>query len=594
MTEIESQKLMNGFYAGAKEVINKKEELNRINVFPVADGDTGSNLASLMQAIVDNVTPKNYSVKELLDEIASAALIGARGNSGIIFAQYFSSIAECYPKEEASIAGLFQAFKKAVSKAYSALSDPKEGTILSVMTIWSDSLVKSFGAGNSLDKALTEAQKSAEKAVVETQNQLTVLKKNKVVDSGAKGFYYFISGFTNTILGKDLLINIENEEIKTHSIQETHLVTEEPTYRYCSEFIIKNKEISNKQLREELVSKGDSVIIAGTEELTKIHIHTNEPQIILKMLEEIGVVSHQKVDDMLLQYKVSTKQKHAIGIVTDSIADLPEAFLLEHQIHVLPINILAEDRSYLDKLTINSKLVEEKLNHQIKLSTAQPSIQAVDSLLSFLENKYEQVIVITVSAELSGTNQLLQQRIREKQFSSEWIQVIDSKANSVAQGLLVKQAALMVERSMSFFDVVSEIRKLVKQTFIYVAVADLNPMIQSGRIPKKIGELAKKLSIYPIVSLDEVGNGKLMGVSFSQKGSMKKITNKINKLSKKNQLSELAITHVRNKEKAQEWEKTLNKRDEKVSFIVGSSAAIAISAGIGSLAIAGIKKEVEI
>ncbi len=585
MKESESRLLLQSMLNGAAEVISKKDELNRINIFPVADGDTGSNLASLMQAIIDNVSPREYSTKELLEEVASAALIGARGNSGMIFAQYLNAVAESYHHLESTFDGLVEAFQKAVHKAYEALLDPKEGTILSVMKAWSEALAGTYEQERSFQQSLLNAQRVAEQALINTEFQMDILRKNRLVDSGAKGFYYFIAGLTNAYCGGT--VSTPNNYVEQETPQEhTHFETSEPIYRYCSEFI-KEATISHQTLSEILAPKGDSLVIAGNEKQTKIHIHTNEPQEILSLLSEFGKMTYQKVDDMRLQYEVTKNPRANIAIVTDSIADLPEDFLLEHQVHVLPMNILAGEENFLDKLTVGPTLIQQKLTQQHKMSTAQPTIRTVDALLSFLENKYQHVLVIAVSAKLSGTYQLIKQRIKARDLSSEWIRVIDSKLNSVAQGLLVKQAVELVETGKTFDEVTQKIEQLTAQTFIYVAVADLAPMVESGRIPRILGKLAQKLSLYPIVSLDRNGEGKLIGVSFSQKQSMKKIIKKVAKL----QLKELAITHVSSERDAKLWQKELEAKIGGNSYLVDSSAAIAISAGLSSVAVAGIKKE---
>lgn len=586
MKESESRLLLQSMLNGAAEVISKKDELNRINIFPVADGDTGSNLASLMQAIIDNVSPREYSTKELLEEVASAALIGARGNSGMIFAQYLNAVAESYHHLESTFDGLVEAFQKAVHKAYEALLDPKEGTILSVMKAWSEALAGTYEQERSFQQSLLNAQRVAEQALINTEFQIAILRKNRLVDSGAKGFYYFIAGLTKAYCGGT--VSTPNSYVEQETRQEhTHFETSEPIYRYCSEFIIKEATISHQTLREVLAPKGDSLVIAGNEKQIKIHIHTNEPQEILSLLSEFGKMTYQKVDDMRLQYEVTKNPRAKIAIVTDSIADLPEDFLLEHQVHVLPMNILAGEENFLDKLTVGPTLIQQKLTQQHKMSTAQPTIRTVDALLSFLENKYQHVLVIAVSAKLSGTYQLIKQRIKARDLSTEWIRVIDSKLNSVAQGLLVKQAVELVETGKPFDEVTQKIEQLTAQTFIYVAVADLAPMVESGRIPRILGKLAQKLSLYPIVSLDRNGEGKLIGVSFSQKQSMKKIIKKVAKL----QLKELAITHVSSERDAKLWQKELEAKIGGSSYLVDSSAAIAISAGLSSVAVAGIKKE---
>ncbi|MGL4483027.1 MAG: DAK2 domain-containing protein, partial [Lactococcus garvieae] len=510
----ENYRLLQSFRAGAEKVIHQKEELNKINVFPVADGDTGSNLASLMQAIIDNVPVKTYPMALLLDEISGAALLGARGNSGIIFAQYLSAVAENYQKTETNFESFVEALEEAVNKAYNSLIEPKEGTILTVMRAWSVTLVKIYRLNHSFEEALLEAKIEAQEALNATQFQMPVLRKNKLVDAGAKGFYYFILGFTDFYCGKALKEGDEEADDRLELVKEIsveHVIAEAPRYRYCSEFILKSPQISEVQLRAVLQESGDSMVTAGNAKQLKLHIHTNEPQKVLVKLEKYGQIIYQKVDDMRLQYEISQKKLAPIAIVTDSIADLPQEFVLAHQVHILPVNVTVGDQNFLDKLTINAQLIKEKAGENLKMSTSQPSIQTIDALFSFLEGKYEHVLVITVASQLSGTYQLIEQRIKEKKYLKNWIHLIDSRLNSVAQGLLVQRAAQLAERGVSIQQLVQEIKQLRERIFIYVAVADLSPMIRSGRIPQSLGAVAQKLSLHPIISLDKTGNGKLIG-----------------------------------------------------------------------------------
>lgn len=590
----ENYRLLQSFRAGAEKVIYQKEELNKINVFPVADGDTGSNLASLMQAIIDNVPVKTYPMAILLDEISGAALRGARGNSGIIFAQYLSAVAENYQKTETNFESFVEALEEAVNKAYNSLIEPKEGTILTVMRAWSVTLVKIYRLNHSFEEALLEAKIEAQEALNATQFQMPVLRKNKLVDAGAKGFYYFILGFTDFYCGKALKEGDEEADDRLELVKEIsveHVIAEAPRYRYCSEFILKSPQISEVQLRAVLQESGDSMVTAGNAKQLKLHIHTNEPQKVLVKLEKYGQIIYQKVDDMRLQYEISQKKLAPIAIVTDSIADLPQEFVLAHQVHILPVNVTVGDQNFLDKLTINAQLIKEKAGENLKMSTSQPSIQTIDALFSFLEGKYEHVLVITVASQLSGTYQLIEQRIKEKKYLKNWIHLMDSRLNSVAQGLLVQRAAQLAERGVSIQQLVQEIKQLRERIFIYVAVADLSPMIRSGRIPQSLGAVAQKLSLHPIISLDKTGNGKLIGASLSQKKSMKKILKKIQVLAKNGQIEDIALTHVLAQGNMEEWKKTLKEKTGNDYKVIESSSAIAISAGAGSIAVAGITKE---
>ncbi|MBC1814375.1 DAK2 domain-containing protein, partial [Listeria booriae] len=194
---------------------------------------------------------------------------------------------------------LVQAFQKAVNKAYEALLDPKEGTILSVMSAWSEALAENYTKEKSLHHSLLNAQEVAEKALANTQFQMPILKKNQLVDSGAKGFYYFIVGLTNAYCEKVAVIS-EVVEADQEIIE--HVETSEPIYRYCSEFIIKNPTATKQTIQTVLATKGDSLVIVGNEGQIKLHIHTNKPKEVLKLLAKYGTMTYQKVDDMRLQY----------------------------------------------------------------------------------------------------------------------------------------------------------------------------------------------------------------------------------------------------------------------------------------------------
>lgn len=591
-TKIESYRLLQSIVAGAERVISSKQELNKINIFPVADGDTGSNLSSLMQSIIDSISTDNMSIKQLLNQISDAALIGARGNSGVIFAQYLNAVSENYQVGEENLERLIESFGKAVSSAYSALLEPKEGTILSVMRTWSETLVTNHKNGLSFENSLLHAKNKAYDAVIATQFQMVILKKNKLVDSGAKGFYYFIEGFTDFYCGiinnaKLIVTTTNNNE----DIPQQHKILEKPVHRYCSEFIIKELKILEVELKNILSEKGDSLVLAGNPKKLKIHIHTNQPHKILTVLEKYGTIIYQKIDDMALQYEISQNKKSSIAIVTDSVADFPKELILTEQIHVLPMNIAINDQYFLDKLTINSEVIQAKSTPDVKMNTSQPSIQTVDALFSFLEGKYDHVIVITVSSKLSGTYQLISQRIKAKGLSDKRIHLFDSKLNSVAQGLLVKQATQLVDKGLPFEKIVEEIKKISERIFIYVAVKDLTPMIRSGRVPKHLGKMAQKFSLHPIVSLDKEGRGKLIGASFSQRKSMTKIMKKITALSRHSKLEEIAITHVLSNDDVLWCEDFLSKKLGEHFYISDSSSAIAIAAGAGSVAIAGILRE---
>ncbi|EOL43242.1 DegV family protein [Enterococcus caccae] len=589
---IDYKKLLNAFQQGATQVIKEKQELNQINVFPVSDGDTGSNLASLMQAILEETNKEATSVLEVFERVAEASLLGARGNSGIIFAQYFNGIYNnlLIQEEKNSVASFVKSVKSAIAEAYQAISNPVEGTIITVIRSWAEALSENDQV-QGLEKLLPKALAEAEQALNNTTKQLKVLQRNQVVDAGAKGFYIFITGFTHAFVNKETTVKsrtYSDDSPKIEISDTKHLNTSEPKYRYCTEILLDHVTKPKAEIQMKLAPYGDSLIVAVNRNKARIHIHSNQPDEVLSYLSTIGQPLQQKADDMLLQYQVNQHKKASIALVTDSIADVPAEYILNNQIHVLPMNILIGNTSYIDKITIQSKqFFKMNKNRSERATSSQPTLKTVENLFSFLETRYEAIIVITVADKLSGTFHTVKEAAKKMTASTTRIEVIDSKQNSAAQGLLIMNAAELIHSGLTFDEIVEQIKKKRSQLKILVSVDDLDPMIDSGRIPQFAGKIAKKINVKPIVSLNEKGEGQLSDFAFSLKGNERKIIHQLKKIHTKNKIRRYAIIHANAEQRAQHWK---NKLSEAVgfqpSYIMDISTVIAMSAGQGSIAVA--------
>ena len=205
MMLITNKQVYESFIRGAHHVIERKEVLNKINVFPVRDGDTGSNLSSMMRSIIEMAENK-VSVKTTLESVADAALYGARGNSGIIFAQYFRGLSESIEGDEAISVNDFAAACRCAAKyAYDAIENPVEGTMITVMREWGNVLTAECKRHTSLTEIFRNALNQVEIALERTKEQMPILKKANVVDSGAKGFTYFIEGAIYYLMNGEVL-----------------------------------------------------------------------------------------------------------------------------------------------------------------------------------------------------------------------------------------------------------------------------------------------------------------------------------------------------------------------------------------------------
>lgn len=589
---IDSKELLFAFQQGAIQLINEKQELNQINVFPVSDGDTGSNLASLMETILEEITNEASSVVDVFESIAEASLLGARGNSGIIFAQYFNGIYNnlLLQEEKNSVKSFVKSVKLAISEAYQAIENPVEGTIITVIRSWAEALNKNE-PNSSLENLLPQALVETKQALDNTTKQLKILQKNQVVDAGAKGFYLFIEGFTQAFVNKKSAVNsiaYSSNSLKIDISKSIHHSTSEPRYRYCTEILLDQVTQSKKDIQEKLSDYGDSLIVAMNRGKAKIHIHSNQPDQVLSYLSTIGQPIQQKADDMLLQYRVNTQQKARIALVTDSIADLPSEYVLNNQIHVLPMNILIGNTSYIDKITIQSnQFFELSKNQNERATSSQPTLKTVENLFSFLETRYEEILVITVAGKLSGTYHTVKEAAKRRTSVDTRIEVIDSKQNSAAQGLLVMSANEWIQSGIEFDELVRRTKNKRSQLKILVSVDDLDPMIDSGRIPQLAGKIAKKVNLKPIVSLNEEGEGKLSNFTFSLEGNEKKIIRQLKKIHEIKTIQRYAVIHSNSEKRALIWQYRLNELlGFQPSYIMDISTVVAMSAGQGSVAVA--------
>ncbi len=588
---LNGERLYYAFISGAKEVIENRKELNKINVFPVPDGDTGTNLSRTLNMVMENVIA-DKSVKTTLNSMGDAALKGAIGNSGIIFAQFINGLKENLKAEKRlNVDNFAEMIDNAVDYTYQAISEPVEGTMLTVMKDWSKSLEELRAKTDDFEELMSESLKTARESLDNTKNTLEVLKKAHVVDSGALGFVYFLSGILEFIrTGK--IQDINHYDIVLENEESTITEEEELEYRYCTEAYIEEVTKEIPQIREELSHLGDSLIIAGSSAKMRIHIHTNEPAEFFAELNNYSTIIDQKVDDMLIQYNVKYDRISNIALVTDSIADLPKNYMDNNQINMIPINLVVDQTNYLDKVTVTSDnfydLVDEAEEYP---TSAQPSVKTVEDKLSFLADHYEGIIVITVSSNLSGTYDSVQRAAENIQNGTK-ITIIDSKLDSGAQGLLVMEAAEKIKEGWDYQEIVDYIENIKQNMYIYVSVDNFEYMVRGGRVSPLKGKLAGLLNLKPIVSLDEEGNGIAFAKAFSKRGNNKKIKQIVKDHMEEDGIKRYSIVHGDGIERAQRYKKMFTQLiGKEPDYIEDISPVIGLSAGRNSVAISLMTKK---
>lgn len=574
------------FLTGAKYVIAEKDSLNAINVFPVADGDTGSNLASLMKSIIlkSKIGP---TLSDTLKSISNAAIFGARGNSGIIFASYIGGFSNYIKKDAIDIDTFVSSSEYASKSAYASIEKPVEGTMITLMRLWHQHLSTLKKNTIHIITLLENAFKYLKEDLEKTLELLPILKENKVVDAGAKGFYHFLDGFIHGLKGEEIVVEIkESIEVDLH----VDSFSENQT-RYCTELLIEGKDLNTHSIKTLLLPYGDSLVVAGNNDLVRIHIHTNDPSKIFELAENIGQVIDQKVDDMKRQFEVANKRKHSIALVTDSIADLASGFDEDNQIHVLNLPLFINQVTYFDKLTIKNERFYQMMNELKEYpKSSQPNPKSIENLYSFLTTYYDSIIVISVSSKMSGTYQAFVQGT--KAFPNSKITVIDSLQNSVSEGLLVTKSMEMINNGMKHDEIVTNINALKNNTKILVSVKTLKYMIRSGRLKKTTGFLGNLLNLKPIISIDSEGMGIIHDKAFSIKKSNHLIFEHIKTVHECDGIESYALVHINAPSRAAEYAKELESiTNIKPLYISEISTIVAMNAGIGSVAVAYIRKD---
>jgi DegV family protein with EDD domain len=584
------EQLFNMFVSGGNTIIENKEDLNKINVFPVPDGDTGTNLASTFYSIMEN--GKVYpSAGKTMQSIAEEALTGARGNSGIIFAQFLEGLSwEIGEAHTITVDSFSGAVKKAVHSAYEAISNPVEGTMLSVIRDWADSVHTKTKKLRDFHQLFSDSVQTSMKALKETTNKLKDLRDAHVVDAGAKGFVHFLQGALDFVkTGK--VVYPEVAHIGEYEDKHEELNGEKKLqYRYCTEALIKGKDIDIQQLKQQLGTFGDSVIVAGSKKTARIHVHTNQPAELLSILREHGAISQQKADDMIRQQEIVYNRKFSIALVTDSACDLPQEIIDTYQIHMVPINITMGEDQYLDKLTITPKQLYGRIDSSAHYpTTSQPSGPVFRNLYSYLSSYYDSIIAIHLSGKLSGTWNISSHEAEKLEDST--VTVIDSKNLSGAQGLIVQRAAEEIASGKPHAKVVEAIDGFIRKTDILVSVQTLAYMVRGGRVSPLKGAVAKLLNLKPIVSIDDEGESVLFGKAFSRKRNRKKIIDMVVDTHSKAPLHSYAVVHAHAPDRAADFAQELEEvLGMPPAYTMDISPVIGLHAGLGAVAVVTMKQ----
>ena len=577
--------------AGIHRLLTREEVINKINVFPVPDGDTGTNLALTLHAVLLSLRSRgDEHAGRLLTRVADAALDGARGNSGAILAQFLLGVGDRAGHLAALTASDFAAaVTDGASYARESMTEPREGTILTVLSDFAHEVRSQVASHGIRDfrRLFGLALERARSSLEATTNQLESLRKANVVDAGAMGFVELLAGMshymdTGEVAEDDETIRIFHEEHAAAGEEQ------ELDHRYCTECMVAGDDVDRRHLRETLASIGSSLVVAGTHRKVKVHIHVNDPTEVFRIAAEFGAVSGEKADDMERQQDAAHHAaKRSVAIVTDSAADLPDDALELLDIHMVPVRIHFGVHSYLDKVSLTpEQFFRELETNPEHPKTSQPPPGDFRRAFEFLGSHYDGVVYVGLTAQASGTFQAAQSAATRSRTNAR-IVAIDSQNASLGQGLIAMRAAECANAGGSLEEVERAVREAGARTRTFACLVTLEYAVRGGRVPAWVGRVAALLHVMPLLATFPDGRVSLGGVLFGRRNLTRKFARFIRRRISRDRRWRLAIGHANAPEAAARLRDDVTAGLDNIddSFIIPIGTALGAHGGPGCMVV---------
>jgi DegV family protein with EDD domain len=496
--------------AGADWVRHTRDHLNKINVFPVPDGDTGTNMALSLSATasaVRHVDEPHLGV--VAGQVAEASILGAKGNSGLILAHWFLGLSKAVGKRtRLTSTELAHALVHATESVYHALEEPVEGTILTVMRAGSDAARMSAESGAGILHQIDALLEAAQSTLQKTPDMLRALREAHVVDAGAQGWVNFLTGMKNALSGETEPSFAEDDPDDAAAHVPVDL--KELEHRFCTEVVVRGRHFDAATLRRRFHRFGSSLLIATTDDVFKLHVHTDHPDEVLKAAAKLGTVEERKVDDMLQQSQEQRDPSRSFGVprprqlvdrvavVCDSAGDVPDALCEELGIERVPLQILFGDEVFRDQVDLRIEEFYARLfTGDVFPTTSQPPPRAFIEAFERIHPERE-TLVCTISGVLSGTNR---SAVSASRLAAQpRLEVFDSGSASLGQGLLTVGAARLAAQGASLESILHWLRIWRGETRLLFTVSTLKYLRRGGRIGLMRGVLGDLLGMRPILS----------------------------------------------------------------------------------------------
>jgi uncharacterized protein len=508
---VDGPRLARSLFAAADWVAAGRDEINRINVFPVPDGDTGTNFSLTLRAVADALRALGDApLPDTARTMARAAVLGARGNSGMMLAHFLMGFAESLgDRPAATTRDVAAALRQGADRLYESLDDPREGTILTVAREAAAAAERVAAETGDVGEFMRRLLAEGEIALARTPELMAVLKEAGVVDAGGKGFVRMIEGVVRYIEGDPILPLADANGSGPSAVQVPAAAVEiaaERDFQFCTEVLVRGEQLPTaNEVRAAMHGFGGSVVVAVMSDILKIHVHTDTPEAVFSYAARWGRVETTKADDMRAQHRrLAHADRRPVAIVTDSSADLADSILDRHHIAMVPLQVVFGNETFRDRVELRPEEFYRRLRIARDLpTTSQPTPAEFVRVLRDARSEADEVVGVLLSGSLSGTYASAQASVRAAGISG--VHLVDSRSASLGVGMLALRGAELAESGWPAAEIATELERVREQAGMLLTVDRYDNLLRSGRVSRGKAWIAGMLDVKPILSLDPAG-----------------------------------------------------------------------------------------
>ena len=514
---VDGPRLRRSLLAAADWVEAGRDELNRINVFPVPDGDTGTNFAMTLRAVATSVRglDPRAPLPVVTRAMADACILAARGNSGMLLSQFLLGFRDALDnRDTATAVEVAAAIRAGAVRLQESLDEPVEGTILTVSRDVADAAERGATETSNFEELMRTMLDHGQSSLERTPELLATLKESGVVDAGGKAFILLLEGIVRLIEGDPIIPVTDLPAFEVPYAAAQAEVAAERDFSYCTEVLVRGSAFPpSTEIRQALRAHGGSIVVLASDDLLKVHIHTNAPEQVFALAAGWGAVETTKADDMRAQQAAQKDharrqrttlhvERRALSLLVDSSCDLPDTVLDRYGVVMVPIQVIEGQTTYLDRIGISREVLYRRMSEGAVFTTSQPTpaafVQGFEDALS----GSDAVLAVLLAKALSGTFASGQAAARAL---GKPITLVDSRSASLGMGMLALRGAELIEAGWDADAIAAELTRVRDQSGGFFTVDIFDNLLRSGRVGRGRAWLGTLLDVKPILEVNSEG-----------------------------------------------------------------------------------------